>query len=54
MTTPPLLRPADVRELLRVSETTFWRLRKSKNFPAPIYISERIFFLAYRRRRKMD
>lgn len=44
MTDKTLLRPKDAREFLGVSETTFWRIRNTKNFPTPTYVSERIFF----------
>ncbi len=35
-TSTTLLTPSEVRQRLRVSEATIWRLRKAGQFPAPV------------------
>ena len=36
-----LLFPHEVREIVRLSETTLWRLRRRGAFPAPVALGER-------------
>jgi prophage regulatory protein len=39
---PPLLRIIDVCRWLKISKPTFWRLRRSPDFPPPVHITERV------------
>jgi len=39
---PPLLRIIDVCRWLKISKPTFWRLRRSPDFPTPMRITERV------------
>lgn len=44
--TDKLLLPAEVRERVRLSEPTIYRLRRKRKFPAPIILGEKR--IAYR------
>jgi predicted DNA-binding transcriptional regulator AlpA len=46
-----LLTVTDVCKLLRISKPTLWRLRRSRDFPDPTTVTERIFGW---RRREID
>jgi len=47
-----LLLPDEVRELVRLSEPTIYRLRRKGKFPAPIILGEKR--IAYRRSEVMS